>query len=94
MPIRYPGHNPTLVHWLSPIHGFFFALPHFSNGSRVYYEVAVAAYNADVHLVSYSLRPLYFVVWLLRVSRADPEPIVNIRCSASSVLTRVQPNAQ
>jgi integral membrane protein len=26
MPIKYLGHNPTLVHWLGPIHGGLFLL--------------------------------------------------------------------
>jgi integral membrane protein len=26
MPIKYLGHNPTLVHWLGPVHGGLFLL--------------------------------------------------------------------
>lgn len=26
MPVKYLGHNPTLVHWLGPIHGGLFLL--------------------------------------------------------------------
>ena len=26
MPLKYLGHNPTLVHWLGPIHGGLFLL--------------------------------------------------------------------
>lgn len=72
MPIKYLGHNPTLVHWLGPIHGCLFLL-------YLALVVAVACIMKWkwLHIILAFVSsvvpfgPFIFEAWLLRAHRAD-----------------------